>query len=357
MFSRKQIGWLIGAGLVLSACSPAMAPAMQDKMTEDAAMEAMTATNAMSGTQALTLTMASTHEMSGTMESMPDLGQTDAMTSSTSSETGESMTSDAAMIDGAALSLKINGLTNLGAGFAYEGWLIIDGQPISTGIFTVADDGMASVAEFALVTDPAAASAFVLTVEPSPDTDPAPNAVHVLAGDFVDGSAQLSVAHAAALGNDFTNASGAYILGIGYPAGVQASNSYRNGIWMPNLNLPQLPSGWVYEGWVIGADGPITTGRFTAPGMQDSDGTGPAAGGPGTGPSFPGQDFLSQPIDLTSGYAAAITIEPEPDNSPAPFSALKPLADGAIEDVGDHGAQDFVNEAANFPDGVVIISK
>lgn len=353
MFLRKQIGWLIGAGLLLSAYSPAM----QDKTTDGAAMEAKPTTGVLSNTHAMTDTMESSHEMSGTMESTPAMSHTDAMTASTSSQAGEMMQTDAAMIGGATLSLNISRLTNLGAAFAYEGWLIINGQPVSTGIFTVSDDGMASATEFVLAVDPTTASAFVLTIEPSPDPDPAPSAVHLLAGDLADGSAQLSVAHAAALGNDFTSASGAYILGIGYPAGLQAGNSYRNGIWMPSLNLPQLPSGWTYEGWVIGADGPITTGRFTAPGMQDSDGSGPAAGGSGTGPDFPGQDFLSQPIDLTSGYAAAITVEPEPDNSPAPFSALKPLADAMIEDVGDHGAQDFVNEAANFPGGVAIITK
>ena len=352
MFLRKQIGWLIGAGLLLSACSPAM----QDKATGGAAMEAKPATGVMNNTSAMTDTMESSHEMSGTMGSTPDMSHTDAMTASTSSESGEMMNSDATTIGSATLSLSISGLTNLGAAFAYEGWLIVDGQPISTGIFTVSDDGMASATEFVLSVDPVTASSFVLTVEPSPDPDPTPGTVHLLAGDLADGSAQLSVAHAAALGQDFAGASGAYILGIGYPAGLQTGNSYRNGIWMPSLNLPQLPSGWAYEGWVIGADGPITTGRFTAPGTQDSDGSGSAAGGPGTGPNFPGQDFLSQPIDLTSGYAAAITIEPEPDNSPAPFSALKPLADAMIEDVGDHGAQGFVNEAASFPSGRISIS-
>ena len=40
------------------------------------------------------------------------------------------------------LDLSITGLENLGSGFAYEGWIIVDGTPVSTGIFTVDDNGV-----------------------------------------------------------------------------------------------------------------------------------------------------------------------------------------------------------------------
>ena len=42
----------------------------------------------------------------------------------------------------------------------------------------------------------------------------------------------------------------------------------------PILDLPTLPAGWVYEGWVVGPDGPVTTGRFTMASGADSDGDG-----------------------------------------------------------------------------------
>jgi hypothetical protein len=88
--------------------------------------------------------------------------------------------------------------------------------------------------------------------------------------------------------------------------------------------------------------------------MADSDGVGPTAG-PKAGPNFPGQDFLNPPLDLTSGYAAVISIEPEPDTGPAPFF-FKPLVDEAIEDVGDHGSQDMQNLADTFPTGQATLS-
>jgi hypothetical protein len=57
------------------------------------------------------------------------------------------------------------------------------------------------------------ATKYVLTIEPNPDSDPAPAATHVLAGDFADSAeAVLSVGDPAALGNDFTGAAGQFIL-------------------------------------------------------------------------------------------------------------------------------------------------
>ncbi len=251
------------------------------------------------------------------------------------------------------LTLEFSGLEDLGEGWAYEGWLIVDGAPVSTGTFHVDDEGMATTAHFYVdETVQSGATTFVLTIEPSPDDYPAPSAVHLLAGDFDGETAQLSVAHPAALGNDFSDIASTYILGI--PTSDSDADAYTSGIWFNGLNLPELPAGWAYEGWVAGAEGPISTGRFTQTDAADSDGAGPTAG-PKPGPALVGQDYLNPAIDLTSGYAAVISIEPEPDNSPAPF-ALKPLVDENIEDVGDHVAQDFTINSADFPTGIASFS-
>ena len=57
-----------------------------------------------------------------------------------------------------------------------------------------------------------------------------------------------------------------------------------------------------------------------------------------------------QPVSLI-GYLAVISIEPEPDDSPGPFT-LKPLVDMDIEDVGAMVLQDMANNAASFPTGI-----
>ena len=48
----------------------------------------------------------------------------------------------------ARLQIDFSGLESLGDGFVYEGWLIVDGSPVSSGRFSVADDGTAVPAEF-----------------------------------------------------------------------------------------------------------------------------------------------------------------------------------------------------------------
>jgi hypothetical protein len=231
----------------------------------------------------------------------------------------------------ADLSLEFTDLPELGPDFVYEGWLITDDGPVSTGRFTVDSDGMPSESSFSVdALDAGAAGAFVLTIEPTTGDDPAPSDTHIVAGDLAEGSAQLSIAHAAALGDDFTGAVGEYILAA--PTGGEGT-PFQYGIWWlipgeppsAGLALPNLPGGWAYEGWVASADGPVSTGRFTDVAAADSDGAGPDAG-PETGaaPPFPGQDFVGPSRDLTDGYTAVISVEPDPDDSTGPFF-IKPL--------------------------------
>ena len=259
------------------------------------------------------------------------------------------------------VSLNFKGLEDLGEGWAYEGWVIIDGEPVSTGTFTVDENGVASQTTFGFEGSyhHRDLGPFVLTIEPSPDPDPAPSATHLLAGDFRGKRAKLRVNHPAALGNNFKRASGDFILAV--PSDSSGATPYTHGIWWLNLDstpsaglsLPTLPAGWVYEGWVVGPDGPISTGTFTDVAAADSDGGGATAGPDGT-PPFPGQDFVNPPTDLT-GYAAVISIEPSPDNSPAPFT-LKPLVDSNIEDLGAAGlSQSMENNAKGFVKGTAVL--
>jgi hypothetical protein len=224
------------------------------------------------------------------------------------------------------LLLHFNGLDDLGSDYVYEGWLIADGTPYSTGRFSV-DGGRPYTARFDVDGEVANnSSLFVLTIEPAVGDDPAPADTHYLAGAFKGASAKLSIGHGAALGSDFYDASGSFILAT--PSTGDPAEDYNLGIWWVNpgvgasLDLPVLPAGWAYEGWAVAGGVVYSTGRFLDAGMADSDGAGPTSG-PFPGPPFPGQDFIDPPIDLLGG-TAVITVEPEPDNSAAPFT-LKPL--------------------------------
>lgn len=122
------------------------------------------------------------------------------------------------------------------------------------------------------------------------------------------------------LGTDFSLAGAAFVLET--PT-TDDPEDHGLGVWWhdptgtePALNLPELPQGWTYEGWVETAAGRISTGRFTD-GGRDSDGPGSTAG-ESPGWDAPGQDFIDPPVSLP-GATIAITVEPSPNDDEAPF--------------------------------------
>ncbi len=264
-------------------------------------------------------------------------------------------------------SLSLSSVDPLEGGFHYEGWIIVDGSPVSTGKFNVTASGAvidlsgSTIGGGVFDVDVEAATAFVLTIEPNGDTDSVPSATKYMGGDFVNGAATLSPAHGSSFGVTFEGAYGEFILATPTNGADSDENS---GIWwlnltsgtaMPGLYLADLPAGWKYEGWVVIDGTPVTTGTFTmVNGVDEFDGF----SGTESGPPFPGEDFLSGapsglafPTDL-SGGTAVISIEPFPDSDPAPFT-LKPLV-GMIPT----GATPFTvypmdNNSSTFPSGTV----
>lgn len=232
------------------------------------------------------------------------------------------------------LTLSFNNLQDLGPDYVYEGWIKTADGPQTTGTFTVNENGEMSQSSFEVAQSTLDnGEAFILSIEPADDPDPAPSDIKVVAGDFADNMASLSVSHQAAIGTDFSNGSGQYIIATPTSANTTDESS---GIWfldnsgaspVAGLDLPALPAGWQYEGWVVMNGNPVTTGTFTDPASADD-----AAPYSGTemAPPFPGEDFitnapmgLSFPTDL-AGMKVVISVEPMPDNSEMPF-VLKPM--------------------------------
>ena len=283
------------------------------------------------------------------------------------------------------LTLGFTGLKPLAHGYHYEGWAIIDGpfidaSPVSTGKFNVNGDGVLAdlngnviaSGEFntgidlSTTTDLSDLVVVALTIEPPGDMDSMPSGVKYLAGDVSRQStaaSDLSVSHSAALGDDFSGVSGTYILATPTDG---ADTNETSGIWyidlssgspMPGLQLPTLPPTFEYEGWVIIDGTPVSTGKFSDVAAADS---GNPYSGPQPGKPFPGEDFLRNgpagmtfPIDLR-GKAAAISIEPVPDDSPAPF-ALKPLIGGILANAEPFTNYQLDNQAGGFPSGTAVI--
>ena len=235
-------------------------------------------------------------------------------------------------------------------GLHYEGWHIIDGSAVSTGRWNITNDGAVIEVNaagektgtlgtadrfFSRVSDAHLdAATYVLTIEPNGDTDAGPSATHIVAGNYANGAADATVDHPGAINTDFADVAGGFILAA--PTGGEMNQ----GIWFLNketgeahFDLPALPAGWNYEGWVVdtGMGKPISTGVFHEVG-PDSDGAGAYAGdNADMFPPVPGQDFVNgMPLDLDNGnFIAVLSVEPANDPDPAPF-AIKILASDVI---------------------------
>ncbi len=272
---------------------------------------------------------------------------------------------DDASCDAVSLQLVVSGLPELGGGAHYEGWAIIDGAPVSTGKFQV-EGGEAvlldgSPTECFNVDGLEAATTLVITIEPAGDADTVPSDTHFVAGDVTGSTVTLTIDHPAALGTEFSDAAGTFLLATPTDGG---GNNELSGIWFlelpgptASLVLPILPAGWAYEGWGVIDGVPVTSGTFlTVEGFDDFNGYGGDQGGP----PFPGEDFLMNapdgvafPTDLTGG-TVVISVEPSPDDSPAPF-ILKPLVGTAGDPATDHESYVLNNNAADLPFATAVI--
>ena len=240
------------------------------------------------------------------------------------------------------LTLNLDGLEALGNDFVYEGWIIVNGSPVSTGTFSSVDFPQT----FSVNSEQLdLATTFVLSIEPAVDSDPLPAATKILAGDF---SGALASVDSNGIVADFGTSTGSYILAT--PTDADDTNE-ESGVWfldnssgnaVAGLDLPTLTEGWKYEGWAVLDGTPISTGTFTDPTLADDNATTSVfKGDAGNGPGFPGEDYLQNaptgitfPTDLR-GATIVISVEPSPDNSPTPFT-LKPLAHAVPSDAAVH---------------------
>ncbi|WP_298536624.1 anti-sigma factor [uncultured Algibacter sp.] len=259
----------------------------------------------------------------------------------------------------ATLNLDLNGLEALGNDYVYEGWIIVDGAPISTGVFTSVTFPQSFIVDAAQLD---AATKFVLSIEPVGETGAAalaPADTKVLAGDFSGDTANVNTG----IVGDFSSAAGAFFLRTPTDETGMNNGNDQYGVWFgtpgapptSNFVLPTLPAGWAYEGWVVGENGPITTGTFNVFNMADDfDGFSETSQ---PGPPVPGEDFFLNapsgetfPLDVR-GRTVVISVEPVPDDSPAPF-AMKPLVGTAGQETAP-AVHAFGENLKSLPTGKV----
>jgi len=269
------------------------------------------------------------------------------------------------------LTLNLSGLEDLGSGYLYEGWVIVNDAPVSTGTFSVNGSGELSRTAFSVdAATLSAATAFVLSIEPDPDPDPAPAATKLLRGEF--GAENTATVGLGPVGDgDFNTSAGSFFLRAptdeDVPGGAPNNGNDQYGVWFgtpgmppsPNLALPTLNPGWKYEGWVVSDNGPLSTGTFTGFDVRDDNAEDPNGFSATVfpGPPLPGEDFFRNapegvtfPLDIRNRMVV-ISVEPDPDNSPAPF-VLKPLVGTAGMETAPT-SYTFGLNAASFPSGSV----
>ncbi|OLS26098.1 MAG: hypothetical protein HeimC3_10710 [Candidatus Heimdallarchaeota archaeon LC_3] len=249
----------------------------------------------------------------------------------------------------------------------YEGWLIVDGSPVSSGKFTINSENKLENLEGNEITsfsvenvETDKVTKFVVSLEPNGDTDSIPALVKLLAGDFSNDQATITPN----LGVTLSSASGSYILATPSNGGDTNENS---GIWFldpsgpsAGLVLPDLTdTDWVYEGWVVINGIPVTTGKFNK--TNEADNFDEYSDNQGT-PPFPGEDFLSNapsgvtfPTDISSGKAV-ISIEPRVDNSLDLFQ-FKPLVGDIPTDAVDHTKYSLADMSDTLATGSAEFSK
>ncbi|NJB82342.1 anti-sigma factor [Wenyingzhuangia aestuarii] len=272
------------------------------------------------------------------------------------------------------LELSISGLANLGDNFVYEGWVIVNGSPVSTGVFTIDGEGKWSANSFNVDESTlASATNFVLSIEPKVDTDPAPSATKILVADFSGNSATVVATTVPGINTngdgEFSGAWGNYFLRTPTDETGTNNGNDENGIWFgtpgapPTAGLGGMPelevtSGWRYEGWVVVNGTPISTGTFTS--FIKADASNQFSGAEANaGPPIPGEDFFLNaptgvvfPLDVR-GKTAVISLEPYPDNSAAPFS-IKPLV-GTVSDTAEFAptVHSLTANLSSFPAGTI----
>ena len=209
------------------------------------------------------------------------------------------------------LQLSFTGMPALANGFYYEGWVVVDGEPWSTGRFNVAADGSLVTPEgnpvkggvYQADIDMTEAAAVAITLHP-PGDDRGPNAQHIVGGAVEALAAKLTLDDSLGIGANLRESTGTYSL-----TGERSATL--------TFATPGMHPGFAYEAWVV-KDGVLTSlGTF---GGKPVD---VAAGGhvhvhQQTDHTLKTHELVVDGADLR-GSRVVLTLEPIPDDAPEPF--------------------------------------
>ncbi len=277
------------------------------------------------------------------------------------------------------VSFSFQNLPPLEGGLNYQAWAVefrngaYWGSPIQ--IFNINDSGeivdpstgAVLSGEFEAGVNAGELYGVQITIEQSDVVVSQPSGTYILGGTMVEGSARLGQESWLSLAIDVASISGEYFLGT---PSSETDDDEMSGVWfadynggdpLQGLNLPQAPTGWDYEGWVVFGDDTLSTGKFYTPALPDTldlhgDGVGSYA--------FPGQDFLDDapeglvfptdlsgvPILVTMELADTFDIEP---SGPFWFRLLEAVIP---QDAQPHTNYDLTSLSGVFPKGTATVA-
>jgi hypothetical protein len=238
-------------------------------------------------------------------------------------------------------NFTIEDLPRLASGQYYEAWVTFPPPPPRAGRVLHGEDPRESLGQF-VVTETGVIEAreggpaelsysgaqdvnqavdVLISVETEGDTAQGPVLIAgVVVGNDDEGRSTLGISHHDAVGTDFSNASGSFILAT--PTNGEGTDE-NLGIWftnpagLPTLVLPlfgeKVGIGWIYQAYVFHGGHAIEIGTFNSTDVEDSDGRG-AEAGPMPGFNAPGSDFLQSQHNLSDGSTVAfVVIQPAGD--------------------------------------------
>ena len=272
------------------------------------------------------------------------------------------------------VQLSLSGLKPLETGFNYQAWAIRDYYVYPLGLFNFNENGeMVNVSgdsllsgEFTVDLGADEITDIAISIEYQDVLASTPSYALILGGAVSEGQAALTVENQVGIGVSFEGAEGKYILAT--PTDSINTNE-NSGIWFLDMttgvslngfNLPELPAGWEYEGWVRLDGTYLSTGKFSEFSTADESDD---YSGPEAGPPFPGEDFLenapeglSFPINL-AGASVMITVEPwneYDDNEEEPFF-LNVLVADIPPDAADHITYEMSASSDPLPTGTATL--
>lgn len=232
--------------------------------------------------------------------------------------------------EGSQVTINIENLPSISETAKYQAWFYGENAAVGKiGVLTPDANGKVDAVFDVKLSEMKRAKYILVTVEPNLHDSLIlrPGPLRLIAGTIGVNSAALTAQHDLAKKLNFTEAAGKYTL---YTPTSAATNDEKSGVWFvellnntasAGLNLPPVPAGCAYQGWVITNGQTISTGKFTVLDDSDLDDT---YSDELAAPKFPGEDFIKEPpagftfpLDL-SGASLFITLESSADVSDLP---------------------------------------